>query len=93
MGVALAGTLPKLTPSVRARVLRTMLGRADWSPALVDALEQNQAKVSELALDQKQALATHPNREIAARARSCSSAEAGCLILTGRRSSTSLLRS
>jgi uncharacterized protein len=69
VGTALVGALPKLSPGVRARVLRIMLGRADWSPALVDALEHNQASVSELALDQKQALTTHPNREIAARAR------------------------
>ena len=33
-----------------------MLGRSDWTPALVDALEHDQAPISELALDQKQAL-------------------------------------
>ena len=46
-----------------------MLGRADWSPALVDALENGQAQISELALDQKQALAAHPDQKIAERAR------------------------
>ena len=46
-----------------------MLGRSDWVPAFVDALEHDPARLSELALDQKQALAAHPNREIAARAK------------------------
>jgi uncharacterized protein len=68
-GKALVEALPALAPSVRARVLRALLGRTDWIPALVDALERNEARVSELALDQKQALASHPNRDVAARAR------------------------
>src|SRR4029077_13361339 len=58
-----------LRPRERSRALRIMLGRSDWSPALVDALEHGQAKISELALDQKQALSTHPDRKIAERAR------------------------
>ncbi len=67
-GKALVEVLPALAPSVRARVLRVLLGRTDWIPALVNALERSQARVSELALDQKQALASHPNRDVAARA-------------------------
>ncbi len=46
-----------------------MLGRSDWVPAFVDWLEHDPARLSELALDQKQALAAHPNRDIAARAK------------------------
>jgi uncharacterized protein len=69
VGAALAQTLPKLRPRERSRVLRLMLGRSDWSPALVDALEHDQARISELALDQKQALSTHPDKSIAARAK------------------------
>jgi putative heme-binding domain-containing protein len=69
VGQALVEILSKVVPAVRARVLRIMLGRADWSPALVEALERNRVQVSELALDQKQALSTHPNREIAERAK------------------------
>jgi putative heme-binding domain-containing protein len=49
--------------------LRALLSRADWTPALVDALEQNQARISELALDQKRALSEHPNRDLATRAK------------------------
>ncbi|HKI19170.1 MAG TPA: c-type cytochrome, partial [Isosphaeraceae bacterium] len=67
VGEALVEALPALAPSARAAALRTLLGRSDWVPAFVGALETGQARLSELALDQKQALASHPNREIAER--------------------------
>ncbi len=67
LGNVLVETLPRLARGPRARLVRVMLGRSDWSPALVEALERSQVQVSELALDQKQALVTHTNREIAAR--------------------------
>jgi putative heme-binding domain-containing protein len=68
-GTALAQSLPKLRPRERSRALRLMLGRSEWAPALVDALEHDKARISELALDQKQALQTHPDKNIAARAK------------------------
>jgi uncharacterized protein len=46
-----------------------LLGRPDWAPAFVEWLEHDPARLSELALDQKQALAGHPNPDIAARAK------------------------
>jgi putative heme-binding domain-containing protein len=49
--------------------MRTLVGRADWVPALVEALERDPTQLSERALDQKQALAAHPSREIAGRAK------------------------
>jgi len=67
VGAILVETLPRLSPGVRGHVLKILLGHSDWSPALLGALESGQAKISELALDQKQALAAHPNHEIAAR--------------------------
>ena len=69
VGQSFVAILPKLSPGVRSRVLRILLGRSDWVPALVGWLEQDPARLSELALDQKQALAAHPNRDIAARAK------------------------
>ena len=69
VGEALADLLPTLSPSVRSRVIRVLLGRADWSPAILATLERDPALLSELALDQKQALTSHPNREIAERAK------------------------
>jgi putative membrane-bound dehydrogenase-like protein len=67
VGKALIEALPALAPSARALALRALLGRSDWIPPFVAALETGQVRVSELALDQKQALASLPNREIAER--------------------------
>jgi uncharacterized protein len=68
VGEAFIAVLPKLSSGVRSRVLKALLGRSDWVSAFVESLEHDPARLSELALDQKQALAAHPNREIAARA-------------------------
>jgi len=67
VGKALIEALPALAPSARAVALRALMGRSDWIPPFVAALETGQARFSELALDQKQALASHSNREIAER--------------------------
>ncbi|MCI0358658.1 MAG: ThuA domain-containing protein [Planctomycetaceae bacterium] len=66
---ALAGRLPKLTPAVRTVALRVLLARNDWTTPLLDAVEQGQVQLADLSLDQKQALASHPSRRIAERAR------------------------
>jgi putative heme-binding domain-containing protein len=67
-GAALIERLPALAPASRAQVIRALLRRADWTAALVGALEQDRIRLAELALDQQQALAAHPNAEIARRA-------------------------
>jgi uncharacterized protein len=69
VGKAFVDVLPKLSPAVRSRVLRALLGRSDWIPAFIVDLERDPSRLSELALDQKQALTAHPNRDIAARAK------------------------
>ncbi len=51
-------------------MIRALFRRAEWTTALVDALEKSQVRLSELVLDQKQALAAHPNKAIARRAQS-----------------------
>lgn len=61
--------LPAMTPSVRGAALRALLGRTDWTPALVDAIETGKVRLDALSLDQKQALAAHPDRSIAERAK------------------------
>ena len=68
-GEAFVAISAKLSPSLRSRVLKVLLGRADWIPDLVKALESDPSRLSELALDQKQALTVHPSREIVARAK------------------------
>jgi putative membrane-bound dehydrogenase-like protein len=69
VGQAFVAAIPKLAPIVRSRISRVLLGRSDWIPAFVDALEREPSRLSELSLDQKQALTAHPDQSIAARAK------------------------
>jgi hypothetical protein len=68
-GPALIEALASLTPSTRPAALRVLLGRSDWTLALLEAMEQGRVDLADLSLDQKQALATHPSRRIAQQAR------------------------
>jgi putative membrane-bound dehydrogenase-like protein len=61
--------LPGLTPSLRAAGLRTVLTRPDWTRALLDRAGKGDLQLTELSLDQQQALANHPNAFIRKRAR------------------------
>jgi putative heme-binding domain-containing protein len=69
VGAALAGRLPTLTPTVRPAALQALLGRSEWTLALLDALEKGGVQIADLSLDQKTALANHPSRRIADRAK------------------------
>jgi putative membrane-bound dehydrogenase-like protein len=69
-GARLIERLPTLTPSVRADALRALVDREDWTSAFLDATEAGKARLDDLSLDQKQALASHPNKTIAARVKS-----------------------
>ncbi|HEV7282061.1 MAG TPA: PVC-type heme-binding CxxCH protein [Pirellulaceae bacterium] len=57
-----------LTPSLRQRALSMLLSRAEWTDRLVTALTENDIPLSDLALDQRQALAAHPDPAIKKRA-------------------------
>jgi putative membrane-bound dehydrogenase-like protein len=61
--------LPLLTPSVRAASMNVFLSRADWTEALLDALQRGKVAGSDLSLDQKQTLLSHPRPAIADRSR------------------------
>jgi putative heme-binding domain-containing protein len=69
IGVALAEQLPKLTPAVRQSALKVLLSRNDWTNSLLSALQGGKLQLADLSLDQKQALANHPDRQTANRAR------------------------
>lgn len=69
LGALLTARLPTFGPQSRGAALRVLLSLPEATRALLDALEKGQARLSDLALDQKQALAAHPDRTIAARAR------------------------
>jgi hypothetical protein len=66
---ALLEALPGLTPSLRRHALGILLSRSEWTKAFLAAAEEGAADLTLLALDQKQALARHPDAEVARRAR------------------------
>jgi putative membrane-bound dehydrogenase-like protein len=69
VGRAIADLFPALTPQSRAEAIGAFLARADRTTALLDAVERGVIPLGELSLDQKQALAAHPNPTVAARAK------------------------
>lgn len=76
-GKQIVARLGAVTPTVRPTALRVLLSRADWSLALMDGIEAGQVQFSDLALDQRQALATHPDTKLAARAKKLLAAGGG----------------
>src|SRR5207249_11684604 len=61
--------LPSLTPSARSAGLSVFLSRADWTDALLDALDKGKVAATDLSLDQRQTLLSHPRKAIADRAK------------------------
>jgi putative heme-binding domain-containing protein len=60
--------LPKLTPAARRLQIATLLRRAEWSSALLDAIEASKLPPSELATEQWAELKSNPDSNIAKRA-------------------------
>ena len=67
-GSLLLARFRTLTPSARSAAVTALLARNDWTLALLTALEKGKAQLGELSLDQKQALARHPDRKVRDRA-------------------------
>jgi len=55
------------TPQARTTALRILLSRPEATRQYLDAVEKGTLALSELALDQKQALAAHPDKQISER--------------------------
>ncbi len=68
-GPALVKRFGGLPPSARAAAVRVLLSRPDSTRILLDAIGKGEVQLSELSLDQKEALAAHPDPKIAFRAR------------------------
>lgn len=68
LGGLLVERLAEWTPAIREPAIRLLLSRPEWTTSLLDALEAGDANLSDLPLDQRQALAAHPNEEIRQRA-------------------------
>jgi uncharacterized protein len=60
-GKLIVERLPGFTPGARAAGAATLLSRTDWARTLVAAANAGQFQITELALDQRQALADHPD--------------------------------
>jgi putative membrane-bound dehydrogenase-like protein len=68
VGQALVAGLAGLTPAARAAAVRVLMSRTDWVAELLGAIDQGQLQLSDLSLDQKQALASYPEKILARRA-------------------------
>ena len=79
VGPALVKRLATLPPRARSATLRVLLARPAATRAYLDAVEKGQAKMSDLTLDQKQALTAHPVAAIAARARKLLASSGGSI--------------
>ncbi|MFO0852701.1 MAG: PVC-type heme-binding CxxCH protein, partial [Gemmataceae bacterium] len=77
IGPAVVAKVPALPPTVRPAALRLVLGRAETAKAFLDAVEAGKLRFDMLALDQKTALAAHPDAAIAGRAKKLLAAGGG----------------
>lgn len=69
VGETITEGLAAFTPAARTAALKVLIARADWTAALLKGIEGGQVTLAQLALDQKQALANHPDKAIALTAR------------------------
>lgn len=76
-GDQLIAALAQFTPSVRSIALRTILSRTAWTVRFISAVEKREAALDGLTLEQKQALAAHPDGQLANRARKLLTSGAG----------------
>jgi putative heme-binding domain-containing protein len=77
LGPALVERLASFTPAVRGVAIRVLLSRPETAGSLLDAIENRDLQLGELKLDQKQALAAHPNKALAERAKKLLAAGGG----------------
>lgn len=61
--------LKEFSPAARAEGIKLLLSRPDSTKQLLDAINQSQFQVTDLTLEQRQALASHPNAEIGTKAK------------------------
>jgi putative membrane-bound dehydrogenase-like protein len=77
LGELLVARSAVFTPAVRAAALRVLLARPQTTEAFLKAVEDGQLQLTDLSLDQKQALANHPDQSIRRRAGRLLSATGG----------------
>ena len=69
VGSAVVAKLKDLPPEVRPAALRLVLAKADSAKAFLDAVERGTLRFDMLALDQRTALASHPDKDVSERAK------------------------
>lgn len=69
VGTQLAERFAGMTPQTRAAGITVLLSRPDSTRSLLDAIDKGTVQLSELSLDQKEALTSHPSRSIQRQAR------------------------
>ncbi len=77
VGPALVELAAETTPALRDEALRVMLSRPQTTAALLDGIEAGQISLADLKLDQKQALSSHPDKQLQARATKLMAASGG----------------
>jgi hypothetical protein len=68
-GAVIVDKIPGWTPSVKQAAIGQMMTKTAWAKILVDAVKANMVPLTELALDQRTALANHPDKALAAEAK------------------------
>ena len=69
IGSAIVAKLKDLPPTARPVALQLVLAKVDSTKTFLDAVEKGSLRFDALALDQRTALASHPDKEIGDRAR------------------------
>ncbi len=69
VGTTIVAKLKDLPPTIRPVALRLVLARPEPTKAYLDAVEKGTLRFDMLGLEQKTALANHPDKEIATRAK------------------------
>ncbi|MDR3635859.1 MAG: ThuA domain-containing protein [Isosphaeraceae bacterium] len=69
VGTALVAAMGPMTPAARKASALVLLGKTEWTNALVSGVEADKVPLSLLSLSQTQALAAHPDKAIAERAK------------------------
>nr|WP_246146858.1 PVC-type heme-binding CxxCH protein [Rubripirellula lacrimiformis] len=64
IGAAIAESIPQMTPTLKQIALLQLLRRPSSTMAMLEACEAGELSLSDLALDQKQSLANHPNARV-----------------------------
>jgi putative membrane-bound dehydrogenase-like protein len=69
VGVAVVERMKDLPPAARPAAVRLVLAKSDSAKAFLDAVEKGTLRFDMLALDQRTALASHPEKDISERAK------------------------